>query len=489
MGRFWLGVDIGGTFTDVVLLGGDESLRRRKLLSTPPDYARGVIDGVGRAARRGRRAARTRSTGIVHATTVASNAVLEGQGRPHGADHDRGLPRRAGDAAAAHPGPLRPPVREARAARPPAPPLRGAGADRPARRGVARARRARRRTRSPPPSRTARAEAVAIALLHSYANPAHEQRVAEIVRAACPPDDLRHLLVRDPARDPRVRADEHVPWSTPTSGRSSRATSSRSSRGSSGRASTRRCGIMQSSGGRHEPAGGAAAAGRACWSPARRPASSPAPTSPGWRRRARPHLARHGRDDGQGGDHRGRPARPDERVRGRRGHQPQQPAGPGRRLRGPAAVHRHLGDRRRRRQHRRRRRASASSPSGPAARARIRARSATAAAARRRRSPTRCVVLGYLNPVEPRRRRGAARRRGRARAALRASRSPSPLGPAAARRRARRLHARRGDDDAGGQGGHDLPRPRPARLRRCAASAATARSRRPRSPARSASRA
>ena len=52
-------------------------------------------------------------------------------------------------------------------------------------------------------------EAVAIALLHSYADHAHERRVEEIVREAVGDERLRHLLVRDPARDPRVRAHEH----------------------------------------------------------------------------------------------------------------------------------------------------------------------------------------------------------------------------------------------------------------------------------------
>ena len=41
-----IGVDIGGTFTDVVLLGADGTLRTRKVLSTPDDYARGVVQGI-----------------------------------------------------------------------------------------------------------------------------------------------------------------------------------------------------------------------------------------------------------------------------------------------------------------------------------------------------------------------------------------------------------------------------------------------------------
>ena len=43
-----LGVDIGGTFTDVVLWReGSAELVREKLLTTPDDPARAVIDGIG----------------------------------------------------------------------------------------------------------------------------------------------------------------------------------------------------------------------------------------------------------------------------------------------------------------------------------------------------------------------------------------------------------------------------------------------------------
>jgi N-methylhydantoinase A len=38
-----LGVDIGGTFTDGVLLGADGSVSATKVLSTPADYAEGVL--------------------------------------------------------------------------------------------------------------------------------------------------------------------------------------------------------------------------------------------------------------------------------------------------------------------------------------------------------------------------------------------------------------------------------------------------------------
>jgi N-methylhydantoinase A len=41
-----LGVDIGGTFTDILLLAPDGSLSARKVPSTPDDYSRGILDGL-----------------------------------------------------------------------------------------------------------------------------------------------------------------------------------------------------------------------------------------------------------------------------------------------------------------------------------------------------------------------------------------------------------------------------------------------------------
>jgi len=39
MSNFSLGVDIGGTFTDIVLLRADGELFSKKVLSTPGDYS------------------------------------------------------------------------------------------------------------------------------------------------------------------------------------------------------------------------------------------------------------------------------------------------------------------------------------------------------------------------------------------------------------------------------------------------------------------
>ena len=76
---FRLGVDIGGTFTDVVLLGDDGSVRSAKVLSTPDDYTRGVVAGAV-ALLETHGVGPDEVAGVVHASTVASNTILEGHG-------------------------------------------------------------------------------------------------------------------------------------------------------------------------------------------------------------------------------------------------------------------------------------------------------------------------------------------------------------------------------------------------------------------------
>src|SRR4051812_7373804 len=72
-----IGVDVGGTFTDLVSYDpADGSLRVIKLPSTPPDFHRAVIEAVRRAVPPGRTAE------IVHGSTVATNALLQRAGEP-----------------------------------------------------------------------------------------------------------------------------------------------------------------------------------------------------------------------------------------------------------------------------------------------------------------------------------------------------------------------------------------------------------------------
>ncbi len=74
-----IGVDIGGTFTDLVLVGGEGRVRTRKVPSTPDDYGRGIVAGIAELmAAEG--LAPEAITGVVHASTIATNAILEGKG-------------------------------------------------------------------------------------------------------------------------------------------------------------------------------------------------------------------------------------------------------------------------------------------------------------------------------------------------------------------------------------------------------------------------
>ena len=70
-----IGIDIGGTFTDLVYLAPDGALRREKVLSTPDDYARGIAGALGAAIARGELEVGAISQ-LMHGTTVATNAIL-----------------------------------------------------------------------------------------------------------------------------------------------------------------------------------------------------------------------------------------------------------------------------------------------------------------------------------------------------------------------------------------------------------------------------
>ena len=77
--RLTLGVDIGGTFTDIVLLRSDGRLFSKKVLSTPDDYSRAIEDGVVELL-----AEAQVSPGSIaefaHGTTIATNAIIERKG-------------------------------------------------------------------------------------------------------------------------------------------------------------------------------------------------------------------------------------------------------------------------------------------------------------------------------------------------------------------------------------------------------------------------
>jgi N-methylhydantoinase A len=74
-----VGVDIGGTFTDIVVLGSDGSVHTRKISSSVDNYARAIVEGLGQLLADERIAAGSLEE-IRHGTTVASNAILEHKG-------------------------------------------------------------------------------------------------------------------------------------------------------------------------------------------------------------------------------------------------------------------------------------------------------------------------------------------------------------------------------------------------------------------------
>ncbi len=178
-----LGVDVGGTFTDAVLVGEDRGLYTAKVPTTPSAQSEGVLEAVRLVLEAA--GARPQQIGrFAHGMTVATNALLEGktartaliatagfedvielgrQNRPHlyrlcqgpppplvGAELRLGAHERLG------PEGVLQPLEEAHARE-----LALALAD-------------------------AGPQAVAVCLLHSYADPAHEQLLGEHIRELLP---------------------------------------------------------------------------------------------------------------------------------------------------------------------------------------------------------------------------------------------------------------------------------------------------------------
>src|SRR5215831_12260380 len=79
-GQLQIGIDVGGTFTDVVLLDPTNGrLESTKVLTTARDQSEGVVSAttalLDRAGRDAREIAR-----LIHGTTMATNALLERKG-------------------------------------------------------------------------------------------------------------------------------------------------------------------------------------------------------------------------------------------------------------------------------------------------------------------------------------------------------------------------------------------------------------------------
>jgi len=88
---FRVGADIGGTFTDIIVLAPDGTIYSKKVPSTPDDYSlaieRGVLDLLSET---GISAVDLRE--FTHGTTVATNAVIERRGGRVALLTTRGVP-------------------------------------------------------------------------------------------------------------------------------------------------------------------------------------------------------------------------------------------------------------------------------------------------------------------------------------------------------------------------------------------------------------
>jgi N-methylhydantoinase A len=182
---YTLGIDVGGTFTDIVVSASDGATVIAKAATTPHDQSEGVLAGIALAAERlgiGTADLLAATQRIVHGTTAATNALLEGktarigllttEGHRDVIEMREGLKPERYNLRMTPPVPLVPrhlrlPVRERmRADGSVATPLDPASLD------AAIARLA-----------EAQVDAVAIGFLHAWANPEHERQAAAAVRA------------------------------------------------------------------------------------------------------------------------------------------------------------------------------------------------------------------------------------------------------------------------------------------------------------------
>ena len=175
-----VGVDVGGTFTDVALVH-DGRLTTAKLPTTVDDQSRGVMAAIELALERAGLAPRDVGH-LGHGTTVATNALLERRGAPTGFVTTRGFGDLLELARQTRPELYRPCVGRPR----PLPMATAEVDERMTPSGVLRpldresVRRAARRLRR------AGVRSVAVCLLHSYADPVHERETARILRRQLP---------------------------------------------------------------------------------------------------------------------------------------------------------------------------------------------------------------------------------------------------------------------------------------------------------------
>ncbi len=205
---FRLGVDVGGTFTDLFLVGdeGSRAQYRVKTPSTPADPSEGVLVGVRRICEESGVAVGDLRN-ILHGTTVATNAVLESKGARVGLITTQGFAQILHLARSQTPGPLAGWIimHEARPARLARRHARGRGADGAARRDRRRGRREAGRGNRPRPRRVGRrvAHRRPDQLVRQPRPRGADRRDRRAPLPGLPGDALRAR----PAGVPRVRAD------------------------------------------------------------------------------------------------------------------------------------------------------------------------------------------------------------------------------------------------------------------------------------------
>jgi N-methylhydantoinase A len=177
-----LGVDVGGTFTDAVLIDGEE-IHTAKLPTTPEDQSRAVIGAIEKVLS-GSQASTAEIEAFAHGMTVGTNALLEERGARTALIATRGFADLLEIGRQARPElyrlctPKPAPLVE--------PELRFEAAERVGPQGVVEPMPEDEPQRLAAEVRASGAESVAVCLLFSYLDPAHERAIAASLRAALP---------------------------------------------------------------------------------------------------------------------------------------------------------------------------------------------------------------------------------------------------------------------------------------------------------------
>ena len=198
-----VGIDVGGTFTDLVAVHADGTVATTKVLTVPADRAQGVIDALEAST-----LSAPHVHHIAHGTTTVTNLLLERRGARVMACATAGFTdllelrrqERAGlyDLTKHHPPPLVAPSAVV--------PVR----ERVVPEGVLEPLTAQAMAEVVDAVVAAGPDTVAITLLHAYADPRHEQQLAEALRAACARQGLETDVICSHEVLPEIREYERM---------------------------------------------------------------------------------------------------------------------------------------------------------------------------------------------------------------------------------------------------------------------------------------